>query len=498
TAQQIRFLDEQTIQAQGITSVELMERAATACVQWLERVLEKNQSINIVCGTGNNGGDGLVIARQLHQQGYMTRVVLLGDQSKGSHDFQVNLRRLPSCLERIHVNKPDDYPEERVVVDALLGTGISREPSGLFAEVIERINTSARRVYSIDLPSGVPVFPDFIPHTAIQADVVLSFEVVKPTFLLPEYSSWVADFDIIRIGWDEDALERLVVTDQFVDQAMAAGYYQPRNRFDHKGSMGRVGLVAGSKSMTGAAILSAMAALRSGCGLCSVWTSGAVQPVFQCALPEAICMADAHEAHITRVELGDRMDAVGIGPGLGTHSDTIHAVRTVLEQTHLPVVIDADALNAVDVNFLLELTEKNPTGVRVLTPHPGEFNRLFGPHETRWGQIQTARKMAKELQSWIVLKGAYTFLVGPDGCGWFNGSGTPALAKGGSGDVLTGVLTSVLTKYPVKQAVILGVYLHGLAAQLVEEVSHTESVLASEVADHLPAAWNILEKPIKD
>jgi ADP-dependent NAD(P)H-hydrate dehydratase / NAD(P)H-hydrate epimerase len=486
--EQIRAWDEYTIRHEPISSVDLMERAATACYEWLLQNNFKDHSFTIFCGKGNNGGDGLVIARLLAQSNHKVTVYILEFGHKGTEDFQVNLARLHETNTDIRFISSEEnlhsIPAADVVIDALLGSGINRPADGLTASLIKHINNSGNEVIAIDIPSGLFVDHSSRGNLVVKARNTLSFQCFKPAFLMPENAESIGRVHLLNIGLHPEFLKIQDSPFELVDQAMVSQIITPRKPFSHKGDYGHAAIVAGSYGMMGAAVLCARACLRSGVGklTCHIPASG--YTIMQISAPEAMCKT-GEETHPAQ-EM-DKYDAIGIGPGLGKHAGNSQLLNSVFDQNRKPMVIDADGLNIIGGDKML-LKKVPPQSI--LTPHPKEFERLFGKTANDYERIQTALQKAAEYNLYLVLKGRYTFIASPNGKGYFNSSGNPGMATGGTGDVLTGIITGLLAqKYSPLQAAIAGVFLHGKAGDLAAAYTSQPSLIASDLVDFLGQAY---------
>ncbi len=493
SAEQIKNWDQFTIAQEPITSINLMERAAANCVQWLQQKILTDQPVIIFCGKGNNGGDGLAIARMLLQSGYTVTIYILEFGHIGSEDFQTNLKRLHTVQhadirfiqteEQFH-----DFAGNELIIDALFGSGLNRTPDGITALLIEHINQSGCKIISIDVPSGMSVDSSSAKNIIVKADHTLTFQCMKLCFLLPENASYTGAVQVMDIGLHTEFYEKQKAKYELTDVAIIKSIYKPRQSFAHKGTYGHSLLFAGSYGKLGAAVLAAKACLRSGTGLLSCHIPQGGYTVLQTALPEAMVMTDYNSSFITKFE-GDISiyKTIGVGPGIGTAAETRNFLKELLDLTTQPIVLDADALNILGMEK--ELLNKIPAG-SVLTPHPKEFERLFGKTENDIERIELAIEKAKALHCVIVLKGHHTFIATPPGNGYFNNTGNAGMAKGGSGDVLTGIITALLAQgYDNVQAAILGVWLHGLAADIAAEELSQEAMLATDIIEHLGKAF---------
>jgi len=499
SAEQIRAWDQYTMQHEPIASIDLMERAATSCLTWLEKAGYLDRSFSIYCGKGNNGGDGLALARMLSALDCSVTVHILEFGSIGTEDFQANLARLHDTpVEVRFVQGPEHFhpvPPADILIDALLGSGLNRKLEGVTAQLVDHLNASGNEIIAVDLPSGLFVSRSSKGNTVIRATHTLSFQVYKPAFLMPENEAWVGEVHILDIGLHPGYLSQTGGEAELLDMNIISAIYKPRKNFAHKGNFGHALLVAGSYGKMGAAVLAARAALRAGSGLLTGHIPGCGYTIMQTSLPEAMLVMDADERMHTRVPDGlEKYSVVGVGPGVGQHERTVDFLRQLLQAYKRPMVVDADALNILGTHP--ELLAALPP-YSILTPHPKEFERLFGAAADDYERLDKAREQAKRFGVIIVLKGHYTFIAMPGGKSYFNSTGNPGMAKGGSGDVLTGILTALLGQsYSPGEAALLGVYLHGLAGDLAAETHSQESMLPSDLTDHLGKAFQIIQKSL--
>jgi NAD(P)H-hydrate epimerase len=497
SAAQIRETDRYTIAHEPISSIDLMERAAAACTSYILEQYGIDRHYLVVCGRGNNGGDGLAIARMLRHASCSVEVYILDYTTEGSPDFIANLellRTIPSTV--IHeVYSADgwtlDYDSETVLIDAILGTGINKATTGLIADTITLINRSGLRTIAIDVPSGLPV-DEPMPRAwpVVRAAVTLSFQQPKLSFLFPESGAYVGELRVLDIGWDRSYVAAQDSRYYFLQDSDISPLLLEREKFSHKGTFGHSLLISGAYGKVGAAILASHACLCSGTGLLTTHIPRCGYQIMQTALPEAMVSIDTTEEHISTLPPLAPYTSIGIGPGIGQHPDTARVLKLLIQSTPSPLVIDADALNILSEHktWLAFLPPRS-----ILTPHPKEFDRLTEQHSDSWERLRSAQELAHRHSLIIVLKGAYTATVMPDRSVWFNSTGSPALAKGGSGDVLTGILTALLSRgYEASDAAFIGVYLHGLAADLAISDIHPESLLASDVIAHISDAFRYL------
>jgi len=490
SAAQIREVDAFTIENEPISSIGLMERAAEACVTRITEITGHDARYLIFCGKGNNGGDGLAIARLLTDMRRKAEVFVVEHADNASADHTENLTRLEKQgLVKIHFikNKPDIKSEENTfIIDALLGTGLNKVVEGILADCIESVNNSGLPVLAIDIPSGLFADQKTLHKHIIRAQRTLTFQRPKLSFLLSDHVQYVGDMEVLDIGLDEQFIESQTSDHHLLLAKDVSPMLVPRKKFDHKGSFGYALLLAGSKGKTGAAVLAARACLRSGAGLLTAHLPASSLPIMQTALPEAMVSTDAEPDYISSLPQGN-FSAIGMGPGIGTEKETAQALKLLIQNAPAPMVLDADAINILSENktwiaFLPPFT--------ILTPHPREFDRLCGAHTSGFDRLQTARAFAQKNNVIVVLKGAYTSVCMPDKKVFFNSTGNPALAKGGTGDVLTGIILGLLAQdYPPEKAALIAVFVHGHAADLYIEKNSMQTMLASDLVELLPQAF---------
>jgi NAD(P)H-hydrate epimerase len=487
SAQQIRSWDEYTMQHEPIASINLMERAAASCYQWLHQNKYLPNNFAIFCGKGNNGGDGLALARMLSKGESKAVVYILEFGHKGTEDFQSNLASLHNTEAEIKfIQTAEQLPvldKSEIIIDALLGSGLNRPIDGFTAKVVEHINQSGNEIIAIDIPSGLFVDKSSKGNLVVKAQHTLSFQCQKPAFMMAENAAYFGKVHILDIGLHPDFLQTIQPAFYWIDKAYVRKIHRPRSSFSHKGTHGHALIVAGSYGKMGAAILCARGCLRGGTGLVTVHIPRSGLQIMQVAVPEAMCDPDKSDEVISSMN-GEikKYAAIGVGPGLGTAPETTDFLKKLFSSFHQPMVLDADALNIIAEN---KLHHAIPKGA-ILTPHPKEFERLFGESENDFIRIEKAVKHARSLEVIIVLKGHYTFIADSHGNGHFNSTGNAGMATGGTGDVLTGLITGQLSQgYKPIAAAILGVYLHGAAGDLAASHLSQESIIASDIVDHL-------------
>lgn len=491
SAAQIRQWDQFTIQQEPVSSAGLMERAAAACFDWLEKNGYVSRTFSVFCGRGNNGGDGLAIARMLATDKQAVTVYVL-DGKEGSPDFKDNLNRLQALPVTIHtIESAADFPHiphQDVVLECLFGTGLNRPLAGLAAGLVSFLNECGNEIISIDMPGGLFADTTSTGNQVIQASHTLTFQAYKTALLLPENEAYTGTVHLLDIGLDSTFLQSVAPAYTWIDSLLVKSMYKPRKNFAHKGTYGHALLIAGSQGKMGAAVMAATSCLRTGAGLLTVFTPASGNIILQSSLPEAMVLTDPnHHILTTLPDETDKYATVAIGPGIGTATETVSVMAALLQQYKHPVVIDADGLNILAAHP--GLLSRLPVG-SVLTPHPKEFERLFGKSDHDFDRLQLALKQAKTLQCTIVLKGHHTFIALPDGQGYFNSTGNAGMAKGGSGDVLTGMIAGLISQgYAPQQAAIMGVYLHGLAGDLAAKEHGMESMLPTDLISHIGRAF---------
>ncbi|MFN3841284.1 MAG: NAD(P)H-hydrate dehydratase [Cyclobacteriaceae bacterium] len=490
---QIRQLDAYTIQHESIASIDLMERACRAFCAWYMHHFDETKKIGIVCGTGNNGGDGLGIARLLYDWGYPVKVWVIDGGIAESGDFKINLERLRGKIDVAKINlRPgsDLFAGCDVLIDAIFGTGLSRPVDGIYQQVIEQINLTEGIRIAVDIPSGL--FADCpFKGTIVKAHNTVSFQLPKLAFLLPENEDFVGKWITVDIGLSKEFIQNTECTNYLLSKKGLKQILKGRSVFDHKGKFGHALLIAGSYGKIGAAVLASRGALRSGTGLLTVHCPQKGYPIIQTAVPEAMVSVDIDENYFTQVPSLDAFSSIGIGPGIGVNASVAKAFASLLEKVRRPMVIDADALNIL--SSYRELQALVPEG-SILTPHPGEFKRLVGDWENDFDRLNKQRDFATRIKSVVLVKGAYTAIAAPSGEVFFNNTGNPGMAKGGSGDVLTGILTALLARgYSSVEAAQLGCWIHGLAGDLAEAEKGTEGLTASDLIEKLPDSFRAIQ-----
>lgn len=488
-ASQIREWDQYTIQNEPISSFNLMERAARACAKWMLQNIVSN-TYYIFCGKGNNGGDGLAIARLLNNVGKEVKVFVLdADNALGTPDYQTNFHYLQqSGKVPIILVKSDHHfppiPPDAVIVDALFGTGLNRKLEGLSAALVTYINATEKLIIAIDFPSGMYCDESSVSNAVIKASHTLTFQVLKLAFLFAENADNFGQIHLIDINLHPDFIETINTRFELVNKALATAMYRLRKNFSHKGDYGHALVIAGSIGKMGAAQLCAKAALKSGSGLVTAFVPKKGISIIQTSIPEVMAIESSEKTTIAIVNFDlTKYNAIAIGPGIGTEAAAYDCLNDILKRAATPLVLDADALNIIAQHKeLLSIIPANS----ILTPHSKEFERLFGKTANEFERIEVAIENAKKYNLIIVLKGHHSFIAAPTGEGFFNITGNPGMATAGCGDVLTGMITGLIAQnYLPISAALLGVFLHGLAGDLAAGKLSMEAMLASDIIDNI-------------
>jgi hydroxyethylthiazole kinase-like uncharacterized protein yjeF len=509
TAAQIRQLDQATIAEQRTTSTELMERAATAVAEWLFRHFEPHETpdVLLLCGPGNNGGDGLALARLLYHAGYPVRLALL-PADHYSDDYQHNHHVLPKVIpiqEIIPESLPDIRPDT-LVVDALFGTGLARPLAGPAAAVVRHLNASPARVVAIDLPSGLLAdAPQPDPAApVVRAAHTISFGPPKLAFLLPQNAEYVGEWYVADIHLSRGFIEQAATPWHFTEfpKPQPEGWphepatrpeiqLPPRAKFAYKNTFGHALLLAGSRGKMGAAVLASGSCLRGGVGLLTVAVPGSGYDIIQTSRPEAMCLPDKEPDFISELPDLQPYQAIAIGPGLGQNEASRAVLERLLREANVPLVLDADALNLLGEHR--DLLDLLPAGT-VLTPHLGEFARLTEKTKDDYHRLDLLRAFAQKHRCVVVLKGAYTATAAPDGQVYFNGTGNPGMGTGGSGDVLTGLVLALRAdqRLDALLAARLAVLAHGYAGDLAAAETGEAGLIAGDLVTHIGPALRAL------
>lgn len=506
----IREADLYTIKTEPIADIDLMERAALTCCRWIEQHLVGGERLKFFCGSGNNGGDGLAIARMLVQKRWPVEIFLASDAGPCSSNCKINYERLlrageasageggsaplgaPVTVLSNELPLPD-IPATDIVIDAVFGNGLTRPVTGFFEKLIRHINQSGARIISIDVPSGF--FCDSTNHrvsdpVVVKADYTLTFSPPKLGFFFPENDRFTGNWQLLDIGLREEFIASRAVKNILLTKEDCQRMLKKRAKFAHKGNFGHALIMAGSEGKMGAAILAARGCLKSGAGLVSVKAPRCGTVILQTAVPEAMSLIGTEDEVIAGIPALSAYNAIAIGPGIGRNSKTAGALKLLIQQSTVPLVVDADAINLLSENktwlgFL-------PHG-SVLTPHIKEFERIAGKSSNDFERNDRQREFSFKYQSYVVLKGAHTAITTPEGLCYFNTTGNPGMATGGSGDVLTGIITGLMAQgYTSLESCLLGVYLHGLAGDLALLQEGYEALVASDIIHYLGKSFQTL------
>lgn len=485
---QIRDWDAFTIANEHIHSVDLMEQASTAFVKWFCARYDDRCTIILFCGMGNNGGDGLAIARILHQKCYNVRTCVVKHSANGSPDFSQNLERLTTLTAVQWIETVDDIPpfsSPAIVIDALLGSGLSRPAERLMAAVIQCINDAQTTVISVDIAAGLFAdTPNAPSDTIIKPTHTVSFQCPKLAFFQPQCAEYVGEWDIVPIGLSEEYRAQTPTPYFYTDASVIEPLTGGRKKYSHKGSFGHALLIGGSYGKIGSIVLSAKACLRSGAGLLTVQAPQCGYDIIQTSIPEAMVLSDWHFRVNTTVPDIEPYSAIGIGPGLGQDPQTLLMLRELLKVLTSPVVLDADALNLLSQHpEMLSCIPKNS----ILTPHPKEFQRLLGkPWKDDYEKLAMLQNFSLKHQLIICLKGAHTAVALPNGSIHFNATGNPGMATGGSGDVLNGIITGLLAQGMIPaDAAVFGVFQHGKAGDQAALKCTQPALIASDIINEM-------------
>ncbi len=477
-----------------VAPADVMEKAAISCTTWIKSHFSNQHAFKFFCGMSDKGSVGLAMARHLSTEGYDTDIYVIKNSDEISENFKTNLSRLlPKSITDVTNGSqlPAIAPHE-IIIDAIWDTVLDREVTGLAAECITCINTGEGIVISIDIPSGLNTDKHTKPSLpVINADYTLTFQFPKVAFLFAENAIRTGKWDVLDIGVGQKYIAGQGCKKYYITKEFAASLLKEKQRFAHKGTFGHALLMAGSYGQMGAAILAAKACLRSGVGLLSIHTPECGYNIVQASVIEALADMDSGEKYLQDEVKTVKYDSIGIGPGIGTKVETQIVVEKLLKSDK-PLVIDADALNIMGMDKArLKLLPENC----ILTPHPKEFKRITRACNNDFERHELQLNFSKEHKVYVVLKGAHTCITTPSGEAYFNSTGNPGMAKGGSGDILTGILTGLLAQgYEPLHACILGVYIHGLAGDITAKHIGETAMKSGDIIDFLSDAQIQIEK----
>jgi NAD(P)H-hydrate epimerase len=495
----VRKLDAYTIEHENISSIELMERTARKITETIMKRWFQDVPIVVFAGPGDNGGDALAVARLLMQQEYKVETFLFNTKQNLSPNCQTNKDLLEEVdgvvFKEVNTTfNPPNLTEDYLVIDGLFGTGLKGVLNGGFAAVVQYINGTSATVVSLDVPSGLTGEETSLHNMQnhiVHADFTYSMQLPKLSFLFPENEEIVGEWELLDIGLSLKFIEEMETDYVLIEEEDVRQSIKLRKKFAHKGDFGHGLLVAGSYGMAGASILSARACLRSGIGKLTVHAPICNNDILQVSIPEAIIEHDADECCFSEAPDMDGYQALGIGPGLGTSKETEDALLNQLKNCQVPAVIDADALTLLAENR--EALKSLPSN-SILTPHPKELERLIGKCNSSYERLVKTCELTQTFGVYILLKGAYSILITPQGKCFFNPTGNTGMATAGSGDVLTGIILALLAQeYSTEKAGIIGTYIHGLAGDIAREKYGMISLTAGDIVHFLPEAWKRMD-----
>ncbi len=496
---QVKEIDQRTIIEEPITSFRLMERASLRFVQWFEKQFDLGKPVIIFAGSGNNGGDALAISRLLIERHFQLRVYLVPTSTTMSEDCQANFKALNKYLkpELLNLNDVNTFPKiakNEVVIDGIFGSGLNRPIEEPVSSLIRYINKNSGCVVSIDIPSGLFAEDnrENNPENCIKADYTVSFEFPFLSFFMEENAEIAENVVVVPIGLHKDAVESTSTNYFTIDKEMIRSMLIPRKKFSHKGSYGHALIIAGRHGMMGAAVLAGKASLRGGAGLTTVGIPAFDSGILQTAVPEALIQIDKSDTEFSNVPELDGYQAIACGPAIGKTADTAEALHELIQKAKVPLVLDADALNILAEH--IEWMKFLPAG-SIITPHPKEFDRLAGVSGDMYSRHLKQLEFAKQFQVIVVLKGAHTIISAPDGNSYINTSGNPGMASGGTGDVLTGLLVSLIAQgYTSLNASLISVFVHGFAGDIVLETSSVEALIAGDIIENFGKAFRRIKE----
>lgn len=491
---QIREIDSITIQEEPIESFQLMKRASRCFFEKLLPYLDHSEHIAILAGSGNNGGDALVIANLLDTIGQSISIYLVNPKNQLSNDCQKAYTELSrNCtIQTVQTAEEISFENASIIIDGLFGSGLNRPLEGTYRSIVDKINQSGCKVFSIDIPSGLFGEDNTVNQHEhiVNATYTFTFQTPKPCFFFAENEKHLGKWEVLDIHLHPKAIDNTQTPYYLTEEEEVKKMVHVRGKFSHKGTFGHALLISGSYGMMGASILATKAALRTGCGLVTTHIPQKGYEIMQISVPEAIVSLDKSETHFTGTPDLNKYNAIGIGPGLGTNEESMNAFHQTLLNYQHPMVIDADALNLLGKDT--SWWEKIPQG-SILTPHPKEFERICGEKTTAYQSWVKQIELSQRYKVIIVLKGAYSSISLPDGSLHINPTGNSGMATAGSGDTLTGIITSLLAQsYKPEEAAILGTWLHGKAGDLALMKNSEESLIASDIIQEIGNGYKSL------
>ena len=488
----LKELDKKTIKRQGISSLKLMERACVNFIKWFENKFPNTNKIKVFCGSGNNGGDALCISRMLLERNYKVKVFFFQPKKTLSKECSFHLNKLKERkihvydINKISINKIKDSD---VIIDGLFGYGLSRKLRKSLIKLVNHINSLSAKKISIDMPSGIST-EKVLDGVFINSDFTITFQMPKLSFYFQEYLNHIGEVVVLDIGLDKEFIMKSAPLAYIIEENDIKEKLSIRKINSHKGTFGHGLIIAGSKGKMGACIMSCKAALKSGIGLLSAYIPRVGEHMIQTSVPEAMAITDSSMNEITSYPDLNLYKVVGIGPGIGTNKRTEQAFKSFLKNINSPIVIDADAINILSKNkkMLNSLPENS-----ILTPHPKEFKRLAGTYSDTSERIILQKRISKRYKINILVKGAFSMMTNIKGNLFINTTGNPGMATGGSGDVLTGIITGLVGRgYEPFIAMIIGAYIHGLSGDISKKILGEESLTATDLICNLPKAFKKL------
>jgi len=496
--EKVKEADSYTIKNEPITDIDLMERAASELFKWIGSNFDTSRHIKTFCGLGNNAGDGFAVSRMLSNSGYSVTVYVVRYSKKMSPSCKINYKRIKRTTNAtiVELSESDSLPEinnNDVAIDAIFGSGLTRPVKGFIAKIIDLINDSSATVVSIDAPSGFFCDETNIKNNGsiIHADFTLTFQFPKYGFLFPENDAYIGDWFVLPIGLHPDFIRNTEVDSFLIESDEIQSILKGRPKFSHKGTYGHGLLISGSYGKMGAAVLGSKATLRAGAGLVTVHIPENGYTILQTAVPEAMVNIDMDKNIFSEVPTLSKYNAIAVGPGIGIEKQTANALKLLIQNASTPIIFDADAINILAENKTwISFIPKNS----IFTPHPKEFERLVGKSADNFERNRMQRNFSIKHNCYVILKGAHTAITTPTGNCYFNTTGNPGMATGGSGDVLTGILLGLLAqKYSPLETVLLGVYIHGLSGDLAANDEGYDSLIAGDITDYMGKAFRLLK-----
>ena len=492
---EIKQLDNKTIENKNITSLDLMSDAVLAIEEWIINNYKKNHKFSIVCGNGNNGADGILLSCKLVLKSYKVKAYYINEVGSPEFSHQFNYaKKIGLNLEKIDFDNLGLIDSSDIIIDCIFGVGLNKEITGKHLKLINFINSVKKKIISVDTPSGISADTYFSSNHII-SDRILTFHAPKLTFFFSEYLDQIKNVEILDIGLDNSEYKKMKGVGEMIDINIISKVFRSRKRAAHKGNCGHALLFAGSEGKYGASILCGKSLFRSGAGLLTFLCNEKSKEIFYKSIPEAMTSDTIIKDNDSIRSEVKKYNVIGIGPGLGASKQVIETFKMIINEVNYPVVVDADGLNILSKNT--DLFAKLPRE-SILTPHIGEFKRFAGNFENSNEKITLQRRISKKYGLNIVLKGPYTTMTDSKGELYINTSGNPGLATAGTGDVLTGIISGLLAQnYTAFNAMISGVFLHGLSADIAVKKSHINSLIASDIIENLSSAFNTVEKTIR-